>query len=274
MVGRRKKELTPIWRDLIIVMEGVMRLLLGKIQIRCPLCDSGMVSMNGTRPRKDGRVEAFICRNENCKNGDHETPKQFILSTSYEFRILIFNKHKRLYEDLLKDGAKSKTIAKKYKVSESQISALHVAFEEALDKLEGLDKFVKVPQPDTAICMDESFLKIEGTPIYIIIAIGYKTHKILGLQVTKTRNEKDMREIFDDAEQNTEKPTYTITDGWCATQTMTKNLGREITHVIHKHKKPYEKVVTRHYFYTKTERITIDIGIKNDAFKRKGRREF
>ncbi len=55
---------------------------------------------------------------------------------------------------------------------------------------------------------------------------------------------------------------------------MTKNLGREITHVIHKHKKPYKKVVARYYFYTEIDRITINIGIKNDLFKKKGKREF
>ena len=275
MSGRKEKPLIPLYRDLYIVIQGVVQLILGQFQIKCPLCGSWKVSTNGTRPRKDGRVEAFICKNPNCKNGSHKTPKQFILTTSYEFKKLIFNKLKRLYEDLLKDGAKSITIAKKYKVSPSQISKLRAVFIDALDKLEGLDNLVKVPQPERAICMDETFLKIEDTPIYIIIATGYKTHKILGLKVSKTRKEKDMREVFDEAEQNTKKPiSDVISDGWGATQKMTKNLGREITHVIHKHKKPYEKVVARHYHYTETERITIDIGIKNDVFMKKGKREF
>ena len=275
MAGRKKKEFIPIYRDLIIVIKGVVELMLGKIQIKCPLCGGWMISTNGTRPRRGKRVEAFICRNSNCKNGDHKTPKQFILTSSYEFKKLIFNKLKRLYEDLLKDGAKSKTIAKKYNVSPSQISALRAAFIEALDKLEGLDNLVKVAQPDTTICMDETFLKIEGTPIYIIIATGYQTHKILGLKVSKTRKEEDMREVFDEAENNTEQPiSNVISDGWGSTQTMTKNLGKNITHVIHKHKKPYKKVIIRHYFYTKTHRITLELGIKNDIFKKKGRRVF
>ena len=275
MVGRKKRVLTPLYRDLVIVMKGVVELLLGQIPIKCPLCGSRMVSTNGTRSRKDGRVEAFICKNPKCKNEGHKTPKQFILTTSYEFKKQIFNKLERLYEDLLKDGAKSKTIAKKYKVSPSQISKLRAAFVEALDKLEGLDKLVKVPQPDRTICIDETFLKIEGTPIYLIVATGYKTHKILGLKVSKTRKEKDMREVFDEAEQNTKKRiSNVISDGWGATQTMIKNLGRKITHIIHKHKKPYKKVVARHYIYTKTHRITLEIGIKNDMFKKRGKRVF
>jgi len=275
MTGRKKKVLIPIFRDLIIMIKGVVDLMLGDIPIKCPLCGSWMVSPNGTRPRKDGRVEAFICKNPECKNKEHKTPKQFILTTSYEFKRLIFNKLKSLYEDLLKDGAKSKTIAKKYKVSPSQISKLRAVFIEALDKLEGLDNLVKTPLPDRTICMDETFLKIQGTPIYIIVATGYKTHKFLGLKVSKTRKEKDMREVFDEAEQNTKKTiSNVISDGWGATQKMTKNLGREITHIIHKHKKPYKKVVARHYFYTKNHRITLEIGIKNDLFKKRGRRVF
>lgn len=275
MVGRKKKDLIPIFRDLIIIIKGVVDLMLGQIQIKCPLCGSWEISSNGTRPRKNSRVEAFICRNPNCKNEVHETPKQFILTTSYEFKQLIFDKLERLYGDLLKDGAKSKTIAKKYNVSPSQISKLRTEFVKALDKLEGLDNLVKTQQPDRTICMDETFLKIEGTPIYLIIATGYKTHKILGLKVSKTRKEKDMREVFDEAEQNTKKRiSNVISDGWGATQKMIKNLGRKITHIIHKHKKPYKKVVVRHYFYTKTHKITLEIGIKNDVFKKRGKRVF
>ena len=177
IVGRKKRVLTPLYRDLIIVIEGITRMLLGQIQIKCPLCGSWMISPNSARPRKEGRIEAFICKSPKCKNGDRKIPKQFILTTSYEFKQLIFKKLKSLYEDLLKDGAKNKTIAKKYNVSPSQISALRAAFIEALDKLEGLDILVKVPQLDRAICMDETFLKIDGTPIYLIIAMGIKPIK-------------------------------------------------------------------------------------------------
>jgi len=72
----------PLYRDLIIVMKGVVELLLRQIPIKCPLCGSWMVSTNGTRPRKDGRIKAFICKKPECKNGDRKTPKQFILTTS------------------------------------------------------------------------------------------------------------------------------------------------------------------------------------------------
>ena len=95
-----KKPLIPLYRDLHIVIQGVVQLILGQLQIKCPLCGSYKDSTNGTRLRKDGRVEAIICKNPNCRNGNHKTPKQFILTTSYEFKNLVFNKLKRLYKDL------------------------------------------------------------------------------------------------------------------------------------------------------------------------------
>ncbi|MHA1275263.1 MAG: hypothetical protein ACTSQS_17810, partial [Promethearchaeota archaeon] len=49
MAGRKKKELIPIFRDLIIIMKGVVDLMLGKIQIKCTLCGSWKVAPNGTR---------------------------------------------------------------------------------------------------------------------------------------------------------------------------------------------------------------------------------
>jgi len=54
---------------------------------------------------------------------------------------------------------------------------------------------------------------------------------------------------------------------------MVKNLGREISHVIHKHKKPYDKAVIRHYEYTNTERVTTDIGVKTDVMKKRATRQ-
>ena len=48
MAGRKIKVLTPQYRDLIIVMKGVVELLLGQIPIKCPLCGSWMISTNGT----------------------------------------------------------------------------------------------------------------------------------------------------------------------------------------------------------------------------------
>ncbi len=83
-----------------------------------------------------------------------------------------------------------------------------------------------------------------------------------------------MRDVYDEAEQNTRyQITTVISDGWTSTIAMVKNLGREITHVIHKHKTPYEKAVIKHYKYADTERVTTDIGVKTDVMEKRATRQ-
>ena len=97
---------------------------------------------------------------------------------------MIHEKLKALYEDLLKDGAKNKTIAKKYNVSPSEISILKTEVEMAIKKHRKRDALVDVPQPDRAIAIDETFLNIEGKKVYVIIATGYTSRKVLGIKVS------------------------------------------------------------------------------------------
>lgn len=259
-------------------MVSGLQIPLLKIKIKCPDCKSWMVGTNGTKKSGNKRVESFICKNPACleerlKRG-HKKARQFIVTTSYKYKNLINSKLKELYYDLLKDGAKNKTIAKKYSVSPSQISALRTEIERAIEGHRTLDSLVDILQPDKAIAIDETFLQIEGKPIYIIIATGYKSRKTLGIKVSPTRKEKDMREVFDEAEKNTKYSIAIVTsDAWGSTIAMVKNLGREIIHVIHKHKKPSDKAVIKLHEYTDTERITTDIGVKTDFTKRRGKRE-
>ncbi|MHA1235668.1 MAG: hypothetical protein ACTSQL_11355 [Promethearchaeota archaeon] len=276
MVGRRKKDYEPLWRPIKAQGESGARFPLGKIQLFCPACGSPKIGPYGTHGRESTRVETFQCKNGKCLHlKNHKVGKQFVLTTSYQFKELIYGKLKALYEDLLKDGAKNKTIAKKYGISESQVSALRDEIESAIDKLNGLDSLVLIPQPDTAVAIDETFLKIEGTSIYIIIATGYTSQKTLGIKVSKSRSEEDIREVFNEAEINTEHNISTISsDALNATQAMAKNLNREITHVIHPHKKPFKKAIIRHYTYENNERITTTIGVKSNFFKKRGKRQF
>ena len=276
MVGRRNKIYGSLWRLVEAQNESGARFSLGKIQLFCPACGSPRVGPYGTHRRENTRVENFQCKNRKCSHlKKHKTGKQFVLTTSYQFRELIFGKLKALYEDLLKDGAKNKTIAKKYGISESQVSALRTEIESAIDKLNGLDTLVLAPQPDTAVAIDETFLKIEGTSIYVIIATGYTSHKTLGIKVSKSRSEEDIREVFDEAEGNTEHNISTVSsDALNATQAALKNLNREITHIIHPHKKPFKKAIIRHYSYENNERITTTIGVKSNFFKKRGKRQF
>jgi transposase-like protein len=276
MVGRKKRVYGPLWRPIEAQSESGARFSLGKIQLLCPVCGSPKVGPYGTHGRESTRVETFQCKKRKCPHlKKHKVGKQFVLTTSYQFKELIFGKLKALYEDLLKDGAKNKTIAKKYGISESQVSTLRTEIESAIDKLNGLDMLVLTPQPDTAVAIDETFLKIEGTSIYIIIATGYTSHKTLGIKVSKSRSEEDIREVFNEAEINTEHNISTISsDALNATQAIAKNLNREITHVIHPHKKPFKKAIIRHYTYENNERVTTTIGVKSNFFKKRGKRQF
>jgi len=276
MVGRKKKVYGQLWRPIEAQSESGARFPLGRIQLFCPACGSAKVGPYGTHGRKTTRVETFQCKNSKCSHlKSHKTGKQCVITTSYQFRELIFGKLKAFYEDLLKDGAKNKTIAKKYGISESQVSALRTEIESAIDKLNGLDTLVLTPQPDKAIAIDETFLKIEGTSIYVIISTGYTSHKTLGIKVSKSRSEGDIREVFDEAEGNTDHDISAVSsDALNATQAALKNLNREITHIIHPHKKPFKKAIIRHYSYENNERITTTIGVKSNFFKKRGKRQF
>jgi transposase-like protein len=230
----------------------------------------------GTHERKDTRVETFQCKNPDCEHlKEYKTPKQFVLTTSRRFQELITDKLQKFYEDLMIDGARQKTLAKKYGISEAQVSALRSELEKAIDALNGLDSLVLTPQSDTAIAIDETFLKIEGTAIYVILATGYISRKTLGVKVSKTRSEENIREVFDEADRNTAHRIATLTsDALNATQSMAKNLGREITHVIHPHKKPFKNAIIKHYRYEGNDRITTTIGVNTDFFKKRGKRRF
>ena len=107
------------------------------------------------------------------------------------------------------------------------------------------------------------------------MATGYKTHRVLGLRISSTRKEKDIRAVFDEAEKNTQHPISLITvDGWGASRIMAKNLGRPITLVVHKHKRPYDKAVIFRFDYENDKRIVTEVGVKTDFFKRRGKREY
>ena len=79
MIGRKPKNLIELWHQIFITMINGLAIPLIEIKIRCPECRSWLVGPNGTRKRKNDRVDAFICKNPSCKNEGHKTPKQFIV---------------------------------------------------------------------------------------------------------------------------------------------------------------------------------------------------
>jgi len=276
MIGRKKKKYEPLRRSFEVQTEHGTRFSIGEIQLCCPTCGSSLVGEYGTHERKSTRVETFQCKDQECAHlKRYKTPKQFVLTTSQLFQALIINKMQHFYEDLMIDGARQKTLAKKYGISEAQVSALRSELEKAIDALHGLDALVLMLQPDIAVAIDETFLKIEGTSIYVILATGYTSRKTLGVRVSKNRFEEDIRAVFDEADGNTGHRITTVTsDALNATQSTVKNVGRELTHVIHPHKKPYKSAIIRHYCYEGNQRITTTVGVPTDFFKKRGTRRY
>ncbi|MHA1252234.1 MAG: hypothetical protein ACTSRP_19770 [Candidatus Helarchaeota archaeon] len=70
------------------------------------------------------------------------------------------------------------------------------------------------------------------------MATGYITHKVLGVKMSYSRKERNMQEMLDEAEKKPSVP-YNYRYFGCLDNTIAiiKNLKREISHVIHKHKK-------------------------------------
>ena len=102
MVGRKKKIYGPLWVPVEVQNENGARFSLGKIQLFCPVCGSPKIGPYGTRARASTRVEAFQCKNLECQHlKHHKVGKEFILTTSYQFKELIYGKLKAFYEDLL-----------------------------------------------------------------------------------------------------------------------------------------------------------------------------
>jgi hypothetical protein len=276
MSGRPLKQYSNLYRDVFIEIQDYAPILFANILILCPICQSELIGTFGTKQLKSGRIEMFQCKNPQCPHlKTHKYGNQFSLKKSFRFKQEIMASLSNLYEDLVLDGAKNKTIAKKYHLSQASISLLRKDLEDTIQNTRGLDQLVSIPQPDRTIALDETFLKIEGKSIYIIIATGYTTHKTLGLKVSETRNEEDIRQVFDEADRNTKEPIVAASiDAWGASQSMAKNLNREFTLFIHKHKSPYDRAVIRHFTYTSNERIITDVGVKVDVFKHRGTREY
>jgi transposase-like protein len=275
MAGRPLKVYSLIYREIFMELQDKTRILIGKIPILCPICGSHLIGNAGKRKRQKGEIEEFQCRNPNCPFlKKHKQGKQFQSTTSKIFLNEVTIKLQKLYTDLY-EGAKNRTVAKKYNISPSEVSILRNDFQDALQDKKKLKKLVSCKQDDSAIAIDETFFKIDGKSIYVILATGYNSHKTLGILVSTSRSEEDIQKVFDEAQKNTKKPIQTITlDAWGATIKMAKNLRRKITLIIHKHKSPYDKAVIHHIEYTKTDRVITIIGVKTDVFKKRGVREY
>ena len=230
---------------------------------------------NGTRKRKNTRVLAYRCSNPLCLTKGGKQGRQFSPHTAGTIQSFIQRELEEMVEQLYMHGAKGSTVAEEYGVSPSFISFLRTTIDEEIERGITRDRLVKNLTGDEAVSMDETFFKINGVQIYVIIVRGYNSRKVIGVNISTSRKVEDMLNAFDEAQQNTSNLINTITcDAWGATRKMAHELCYPVTLIIHRHKKPYKKVIVEHIEYRDGYRIIAQEGIKTDIFKRRGKREF
>ncbi|MHA1793468.1 MAG: hypothetical protein ACTSVI_12530 [Promethearchaeota archaeon] len=275
MVGRKKIENQELECDITFIARSGITYVLKQVKMTCPDCGSQNVRPFGTRKLKNTRVYGIICKNPECKRKGRKTPRQFSPHTSGTIRVLVNGKIESMVREMYLEGAKAKSVASSYGVSNTFISFLRDEIDTAIENGFVQDELVEEPTGDVAVGIDETFFKIGKKKIYVIITRGYKTRKVLGIHVSTTRTESDIRASFDEAQRNTLQRINIITaDAWGATRKMARNLMYPITIIVHKHKKPHDKAVIERIEYEGTDRIITQIGIKTDVFEKRGKREY
>nr|MDO8119227.1 hypothetical protein [Candidatus Sigynarchaeota archaeon] len=253
-----------------------MAIILSNFLICCPECLSTDISRNGTRPREHGRVDAFICNNPTCRaKRGKKTGRQFTVLTSGEIKKLVEREIGEIIDALYRQGAKAKTIAAKHGVSNAFVSTLRSAVDKTIARGLKKDRLVPRKTTDNAVSIDETFFKIDGETVYVIIVRGYRSSKVLGINISKSRAEADMRKALDEAQSNSSKRIEIITtDAHEATRAMARHLGYPVSLIVHPHKKPYDKVIIERIEYQGDEQIITQVGVKANMFTKRKKREF
>ena len=251
-------------------------LTLSNMLICCPDCFSSDVSRNGTRPRKNGRIDEFICNDPDCRiHRGKKTGRQFTVLTSGEIAKLVHHEIEKMIDALYRHGAKAKTVAAQHGVSDAFVSLLRKTVDETIARGKRRDKLVSHKTEDHAVSIDETFFKIDGETIYVIIVRGYQSSKVLGINVSTARGEADMRKALDNAQTSSSKRIEVITtDAHEATRAMARHLGYPVTLVVHPHKRPYKKAIIERIDYDGDVQIQTLIGVSADIFKKQKKRQY
>jgi len=251
-------------------------LILSSFAICCPDCFSTDVVRNGSRQREGGPVAAFLCKNEACRlKRGKKTGRQFTVLTSGEIAKFVEREIGKMIDALYRRGAKAKTIAAQHGVSDAFVSLLRSAVDETIARGKRRDKLVNRKTKDRAVSIDETFFKIDGETIYAIIVRGYRSSKVLGINVSPARAEADMRKAFDEAQANSSERIEVITaDAHEATRAMARHLGYPITLIVHPHKKPYNKAIIERIEYDGDLQVHTIIGVSTTIFKKQKKRQY
>ena len=251
-------------------------LILSSFVICCPDCFSTDIVRNGSRPREEGPVAAFLCKNKACRlKRGKKTGRQFTVLTSGEIAKFVEREIGEMIDALYRRGAKAKTIAAQHGVSDAFVSLLRSAVDATIARGKRRDKLVSRKTKDRAVSIDETFFKIDGETIYAIIVRGYRSSKVLGINVSPARAEADMRKAFDEAQANSSERIDVITaDAHEATRAMARHLGYPVTLIVHPHKKPYDKAIIERIEYDGAVQVHTLIGVSTDIFKKQKKRQY
>ena len=275
MVGRKKKEYEEVHVDFCIHSEFGLTFILAGVVLFCAFCKSTNLRSAGTRPRKGTRVPAIRCANPGCLNKNGKQGPQFSPHTSGNIRQLVQEDLQNMVERLYVKGVPGSTVADEYGVSPAFVSFLRDEIDKAIERGVIRDKLVVQPTDDVAVGIDETFFKIESVSIYVIIVRGYTSRKVLGINVSESRKQADIKVAFDEAQQNTRDKITTITcDAWGATIKMAHELCYPLTLIIHPHKRPYDKAVIERVTYTQKTRVITQVGVKTNIFTKRAKREY
>lgn len=276
MAGRPKKERKRLIGSIEMENEDGLKFCIDHIVITCPECDGEEVAEDGMRRRKGTRVQGYRCLDPGCKaKRGKKSARQFFLTSSGTIRHLIQRVITDMVEDLYRRGAKAKTVAESHGVSEGLVSFLKSSVDKAIERGMQRDALVKEETKDKHVSMDETFFKIGDTTIYVIIVRGYQSSKVIGINVSTSRGEADMRKAFDEAQTNSSELIEVLTiDALEASRAMARHLGYPITLIIHPHRRPYDKAIIERIEYDGEYRTITRIGVETDIFVKRKRRQF
>lgn len=276
MAGRPKLGQQEFRASITIKNESGTKTILEDIVLCCPACFGTDIREDGSRMREDGRVKAYACKSDSCRiKRGRKSARQFTVSSSGTIKRMVESEVKDMIDDLYRRGAKAKTVAGTHGMSEAMVSLFRSQVDKAIERGLQRDALVNQPTSDDAISVDETFFTIDGQTVYVIIARGYKSSKVLGINVSRSRGEADMRVAFDEAQANSTVQFGTITaDAHGATRSMARNLGYPLTLIIHPHRRPYNKAIIERIEYEGDAQIITRIGVATDIFKKKGKRQF
>ena len=262
----RPKIYDKIQRTVALVLElpNGERVTWDNIPISCAECHGTYITFNGMAKRKTGEVQNLKC--EKCKS-------QFKIHTSLHFQEKLELMLWDACVEAVQDGAKQKTIARKWGFSDSTMSKIVSILKEELSQIHELAPLLDEKVDASLISMDEAFITVGGKKRVIIIARDNEG-KTLAFSVSERRAEEDLRAVFDAAEAQMESPARVLlSDGLNAYQGMARNLKRDIIHAIHIHKPPYTRLIVRSIKYDGHHREELTVATKTNILTRRGKRE-